>query len=771
MIRSPAIMSERGMGKRWAVRSLVAAAGLLAGCGAAELAFSAAQNGAFPHLNLYQADKDLGARLVPNASMTLKVGKNPITTVRTNQDGYRGGDWPAPSDGEVLVVGDSQVFGLGVEEDETFSARLAKALGKTVINAGVPTYGPSEYRQVIREVGAKRKPKHVVLVLNMVNDVLESGHPNKDRHAIWDGWAVRKETAPETTSSFPGRSYLFNRSHAVFALRKYLHRKETGAITEHRLPSEGTFGDLIATGAETKKARLDADQKTQKNREALLKAEEEVRKQQQLEDERAISALADLGAGDWLLVRDPQYSIEGEIAVETQLRAARANPGDIVGEIGYGESSGPYAATAYVIRHGARLRAQLENLARKRAQARSDDKKAQAAVSSLKEVEKLDERLEKLLTEPPERVYAWSPLKREIELTKQVTDELGAELTVLVLPIDVQVSEDEWEKYGPERIDMADSLILNDDAVRAARALGARVAHPLLDLRAAEPGAFLHGDLHLTPKGHQVVAEALNKAVAAPAPLPRPKPGLPAGRTRSPSPSALSIEAVVRGSTAAGCRTYFRSGWFRAICSPTPGKNESKPHSVVLSGGLSKEVESFRVGDDLAFTVPFGEGDEVTGKILWHDHYRPLNFAWKKGEETYEVTIGQPTQAAPVGPRAPSLEASNKACKCAELKAKAAEKARPRDPDLPPPKPLPFLCVDHLLTLGAGCKKYEDNCDELLACHNGDPWFPPECAEGEANVGALLPCRPLCDPTSRPCDNGMSCEAWQGALACFPAGK
>lgn len=772
MVASPLIMSGGARGKRWALRGLLVGAGLALGCVMAEVGFSVAHGGAFPHLNVYQPDPVLGARLVPGASMTLKVGINPPTSVRVNAEGYRGGEWPAPSEGEVLVVGDSQVFGLGVEEGETFSARLATQLGKTVINAGVPTYGPEEYRQVLREVGAKRRPRHVVLVLNMVNDVLESGHPNTERHAIWDGWAVRKETAPEESGGFPGKSFLFNRSHAVFALRKYLHQREAEDITQHRLPSEGAFGDLIATGLETKNARRAADQKTLEKRARSLEVEKAVRLQQAELDNKAVLALSDLGVGEWITVIDPEGYDGGMIDVTTQLRSARANPGDIVGEVSYGESSGPYLATAHVIRHGARLRSQLEELARRRAAARRDDEKARAALEKLDGVEKLDEKLARLLAEPPERIFAWSPLKKEIELTKKIVDEMGAELTVLVLPIDVQVSEKEWEKYGEKPIDMTDSLVLNDDAVRAAQVLGARAVHPLTQLREAEPGAFLHGDLHLTKKGHQVVADALAKALSAPRALPEPAPGLPEGRTRAPSPSAISIEAVVKGSTAAGCETFFRDGWFRAVCRPTPGKNESTPHDVFLRGGRAAEIEAFRVGKDLAFTFPFREGDSVKGKIAWHDHSRPIEFSWPKGKAEYAIAIGDPTPQAAAGEGAATMPQGSKACVCAEKRAKELWEQRPKLPEYvtPPPRPA-FQCVDHLLTIHKGCEKYADSCEELLACENGDPWFIPACPEGEANVGVLPHCRPLCDPKSRPCGKGMSCEAWQGAHACFPSGE
>ncbi|WP_096331005.1 hypothetical protein [Nannocystis exedens] len=200
------------------------AVGLGLGLAATEYAFRVRDEGAFPHVNFYVADPQLGVRLQPGASMGFKLGRNPRTTIRVNASGYRGTDWPEPPQArEIVVVGDSQVFGLGVEDAETFSARLAERTGRPVLNAGVPTYGPREYLEVARELLVQRRPATVVVVLNFVNDPFELERPNTERHAVWDGWAVRRETAPAAVTQFPGRAWLFSRSHAVYALRRWLH--------------------------------------------------------------------------------------------------------------------------------------------------------------------------------------------------------------------------------------------------------------------------------------------------------------------------------------------------------------------------------------------------------------------------------------------------------------------------------------------------------------------------------------------------------------------
>ncbi|MFY0535612.1 alginate O-acetyltransferase AlgX-related protein [Nannocystis pusilla] len=111
-------------------------------------------------------------------------------------------------------------------------------------------------------------------------------------------------------------------------------------------------------------------------------------------------------------------------------------------------------------------------------------------------------------------------------------DEYGAELVVVALPIDVQVDPGEWAKYDvSDAPDMQDSLILLDDLVADATALGLRAVDVTAALRSAQPGAFLDHDIHMTAKGHAAFATALADRLKTPlaVPLEGPQPGLPRG--------------------------------------------------------------------------------------------------------------------------------------------------------------------------------------------------------------------------------------------------
>ena len=91
---------------------------------------------------------------------------------------------------------------------------------------------------------------------------------------------------------------------------------------------------------------------------------------------------------------------------------------------------------------------------------------------------------------------------------RAIADRAGAAFVLAILPIGVEVSAEEWKKYNAEPIDIGPLKVLHEDLLETARELGARAVDLTAALGAAQPGAFLDRDLHMTPKGHAAVAEA-----------------------------------------------------------------------------------------------------------------------------------------------------------------------------------------------------------------------------------------------------------------------
>ena len=466
--------------KKLLKRGGLALAGVCVGLLIAEAVFSSRDDGAFPHLNLYEEDPELGATLTPSSHQRFKLGSNPVSEIHINSDGFRGGEHAKPSEGEIWTFGDSQVFGLGVNDDEPFSSVLAKSLKTQVINFGVPTYGPGEVERLFEQQLKKRKaPAKVIVTINMVNDIFEENRPNRERHKIWDGWAVRLETKPDDVFEFPGRRWLFSKSHLVYAARKALHTED---ISQVNFASEGTWNEVVALGAkqENEKAAIEAKQAAQKEQReaqwkevsAKLKAKgEKVRKAEQ----------------DFLVVE----------AQESYL--TRANPGDIVRNR-RSESSRPTKVTAAMLKQSAEFRSRF----------RVKYKKARKEFVALRK---------SVRAAAPTVMDLDFPLKQHVLSMKKLADEHKTELVVLILPIDVQVSESQWKKYDTSPIDMTSSLALNEEIRSGVEKMGLRVIDPRLALQPKVDASFLDGDIHLTALGHRTVATEIVKALSKPKPV------------------------------------------------------------------------------------------------------------------------------------------------------------------------------------------------------------------------------------------------------------
>jgi len=502
---TPASDSNVPPKRRWLRPTLITAQvlmGLGLGLAVAELAFAHRDDGAFPHVNFYLADPELGVRLEPGARMRFRLHDNPVSEINVNRQGYRGADWPDdPAEGEILIVGDSQVFGLGVDDDQTFAAGLAEHTGRPVLNAGVPTYGPLEYLAVTEEILEQRSPDTVVYVINFLNDPFELDRPNVERHAVWDGWAVRSETAPDRVRWFPGRRWLLSRSHLVYAARRWLHERDAAGLeaADLAVPSEGSWEDLLADGARSieqiERASGDASRALAARRKRLSKIERE------LEDRDAAIT--------------KQLYREFERRHEFEAQVARAQPGDIVSDR-YSEAARPITATAEQIRKAAERRETFVEQAR-RERERHGNRELAKLYAAGDALAAQREQLRQEIAADVQKIRTPSVFDDHLVELAALCRSHGARLIVVALPVDVQVSADEWAKYGvDDPPDMEPSLALLGDLLASAEALGIRGLDATPALRAAEPGAFLNGDIHMTAQGHAALAEALAEVITDP---------------------------------------------------------------------------------------------------------------------------------------------------------------------------------------------------------------------------------------------------------------
>lgn len=128
-------------------------------------------------------DPVLGVRFIPSKA-GLSQDRCYRARVSTNAHGWRGNEISlAKPEGvyRVLVLGDSFMAGLQVQDDETFSRVLEYRLNRgtaprrvEVVNFGVPSWGTDQQYLALREYGLSFKPDLILLALYAQNDISDN---------------------------------------------------------------------------------------------------------------------------------------------------------------------------------------------------------------------------------------------------------------------------------------------------------------------------------------------------------------------------------------------------------------------------------------------------------------------------------------------------------------------------------------------------------------------------------------------------------------------
>ena len=182
---------------------------------------------------MYASDPEIGYVLTPRFRGTLERSEFSISFT-TGREGLRGGNL-SPRREEtvrVLILGDSQVWGYGVGDDETLSSRLQELLAGRypgsdvqVLNGGVPGYGTADELAWLRSRGKALDPDVVLLVFLPVNDFDENRTPAITRTAIEDGYLVWRSVTSESA-----RQPLFLRVKSWLKFRSHLVRLASDAM-------------------------------------------------------------------------------------------------------------------------------------------------------------------------------------------------------------------------------------------------------------------------------------------------------------------------------------------------------------------------------------------------------------------------------------------------------------------------------------------------------------------------------------------------------------
>lgn len=174
-------LSSAPSSKRYSLRSrlLLLAATLVGLVIAAELLVRLA----YPHDRLeYVVDDEVLWLFRPGQSGTFERKDGLVTRETVNQAGFRGplellADDPRP---RVLALGDSYTWGWGVNDEETWPARLAAGADQhwQVVNGGVPGWGVFQAETRLRRVIRQVRPAVVVLLL-VEGDIYRQPYANE----------------------------------------------------------------------------------------------------------------------------------------------------------------------------------------------------------------------------------------------------------------------------------------------------------------------------------------------------------------------------------------------------------------------------------------------------------------------------------------------------------------------------------------------------------------------------------------------------------------
>lgn len=107
-----------------------------------------------------------------------------------------------PGTTRILLVGDSFVFGVGVELKDTLGKQLERALNEAhlsqpveVVAAGVPSYGIDAYALLIERWVPRLHPDLVIVALYPGNDLLDYELKASDPHIVIEGMLVGQRQA------------------------------------------------------------------------------------------------------------------------------------------------------------------------------------------------------------------------------------------------------------------------------------------------------------------------------------------------------------------------------------------------------------------------------------------------------------------------------------------------------------------------------------------------------------------------------------------------
>jgi acetyltransferase AlgX (SGNH hydrolase-like protein) len=131
-----------------------------------------------PYTGLFRPDAAVGFRQVPFFRGRIRLDEHTVR-VETNSLGFRDREYTAATGDtfRILGLGDSFAFGVGVEDEETYLARIESALRERrvdVVNAGLVGAGPDTEARLLEAAGPGLQPDLLLLGFYVGNDLRDA---------------------------------------------------------------------------------------------------------------------------------------------------------------------------------------------------------------------------------------------------------------------------------------------------------------------------------------------------------------------------------------------------------------------------------------------------------------------------------------------------------------------------------------------------------------------------------------------------------------------
>ena len=197
--------AQRGRTSHGLIRRLLTAAfGFVLALFVAELALRLFWPQVFPHHapGMYTPHPELGHVLTPSFEGQIQRAEFKVG-FQTNEAGLRGPSLRSLTESTVriLCLGDSFGWGMGVDDSQTYPARLEPLLLEQypqldiqVLNASTPQYGTLEELAYLEWKGEELHPDVVIVHFNPLDDFEQNRLPSGSRHEFRDNLLWHRES-------------------------------------------------------------------------------------------------------------------------------------------------------------------------------------------------------------------------------------------------------------------------------------------------------------------------------------------------------------------------------------------------------------------------------------------------------------------------------------------------------------------------------------------------------------------------------------------------